>query len=54
MFSDGGSQMLDLIGAANIDFRFQIPRLDLIHRPFQLLDRCRDPRGDIGVDDRKQ
>ena len=44
--ADGTTQMPDLIRASHIHFRIQIPRLDRIDRPLQLLNRGGDAGGD--------
>ena len=51
---NGCAEMADLIGAAHIDIRIQVSRLDLVHGLLQRFDRGRDPRGDIGVDHREK
>ena len=50
---DGGAEVTDLIGTAHIYFRFQIARLNPVHRTLQFFDRCRNPRGNVSIDDRE-
>ena len=51
---DGPAQVLDLIGASDIDRHIQLPILQLAHRSLQLMDRIGDLGGDIEIDHQKE